>query len=346
MGDGFYRSLRLFMTASLALAVLFVRATPLAAGWNSPALVVAEVSEERLPAKELPGANVLGGTPSSQPSSNASPSSDSDASQPATIDSGESQPGGAADPEMDTDDQTVPEPMASDSTPTPSATSTLNAQSITPQSAGDVPVPTPGAEPTTPPPALDVSAIGPTADLGAESLESEIKRAGSPARVASMRLTEQARRELAQGAGDVAMRDLSHAVSIDPGNPFEYYYLGRVYLSRKNYAQALTFFQRAELGFAARPDWLGETLTYEGACEEELGHMPDAARAYQRAVASAPGNFRAAAGYGRLGANIVQPAALEAPPPLTTDAAGPPLAAPPAPAPDEEPAPPPNDPTR
>ena len=106
--------------------------------------------------------------------------------------------------------------------------------------------------------------------------------------------------ELAAGQTDDALRDLGRAVSIDPGNPFEYFYLGRAYLARGNYGQSLTFFQRAEIGFAARPDWLGETIGFEGACYEELGRTTDGALAYRRALGSAPNNLRARVGYSRL----------------------------------------------
>jgi tetratricopeptide (TPR) repeat protein len=179
----------------------------------------------------------------------------------------------------------------------------------------------------------------PGPELDATSLASEIKHAATPARAASLRLTEQAREELADGAGDGALRDLGRAVSIDPGDPFEYYYLGRVYLARKNYTQALTFFQRSELGFAGRPDWLGETLTFEGACDEELGRTPDAAKAYQRAVAAAPDNLRARLGYGRLSPDLAPATGLDAAPPAMGEAPAPPPVAAPGPPPAEAPPP-------
>jgi hypothetical protein len=187
---------------------------------------------------------------------------------------------------------------------------------------------------TGPPPALDVSTISTSRDLGTIALDHEIQQAASPARAASLRLTEQARKELASGAMDGALRDLARAVSIDAGDPFEYYYLGRAYFLRRNYPQALTFFQRSRLGFGGRPEWLGETLSYEGMCDEELGKPEDAARAYQHAISIAPGNFRARIGYGRLSASIAPPTSLDSPPPdeqgappaPSADAAAPPPA--------------------
>jgi len=151
-----------------------------------------------------------------------------------------------------------------------------------------------------PPPALDLGAMQSGPDLSSSSLAGEFKKADTPARAAALRVTEQARVELAAGKTDDALRDLGRAVSIDPGNPFEYFYLGRVYIARGNYAQALTFLQRAELGFGARPDWLGETIGFEGACDEELGRSTDGALAYRRALGAAPNNLRARVGYSRL----------------------------------------------
>ncbi|MEA2679438.1 MAG: hypothetical protein QOK03_1160, partial [Candidatus Binataceae bacterium] len=58
-------------------------------------------------------------------------------------------------------------------------------------------------------------------DLAAASLDGEIKKADTPARMAALRVTEQARVNLAAGKTDDAIRDLGRAVSIDPGNPFE-----------------------------------------------------------------------------------------------------------------------------
>jgi tetratricopeptide (TPR) repeat protein len=151
--------------------------------------------------------------------------------------------------------------------------------------------------------------------LGDESLDPEINKAIIPALAASLRLTESARKQFGDGEVDGAMRDLARAVSLDPSNAFAYYYLGRAYLIRKNYTQALTFFRRAEIGFDGRHDWTAETLSYEGICDEELGKPTDAAQAYQRALAVSPNNFRARVGYGRL-ASIAGPIEnVDAPPP-------------------------------
>ena len=324
---------------SVSLGILLLGYLPFAmcaapgesAAATAPGIRLALVSEEPIPAADLPTTSPGNVAPSPGPSSVASPSA------------GGAPPAGEGD-SNEYDDSTagsdenkdVPEPMAPNAEPTANSAASPDAGA----GASQALAPVGAASGEAPPPALDLSAVTPAPDLGAASLASEVRHAASPGLAASIRITEQARRELADGDADTALRDLGRAVSIDGGNPFAYYFLGRVYLARRNYSQALTFFQRAELGFAPRPDWRGETLSFEGACEEELGRGPDAAKAYQEAVADAPGNFRALAGHGRLGASVAQPTALEVPPtaldapaPAAGDAQPPPLTSPPAPPP-------------
>jgi tetratricopeptide (TPR) repeat protein len=171
-------------------------------------------------------------------------------------------------------------------------------------------------------------------DLSSVSLTDQIKQAQTPARAAALRVTEQARVDLAAGKTDEAMRGLGRAISIDPGNSFEYFYLGRANIARGNFQQALTFFKRAEIGFSGQSDWLGETIGFEGACYEELGQQTDAALAYRRALSSAPGNLRARVGYSRLSGYLPNSAAADASAVPAGEAPPPPerTAAPPAPA--------------
>jgi len=181
----------------------------------------------------------------------------------------------------------------------------------------------PNSNPPGPPAALDVSAVTTAPDPSDASLDPEIKIARSPSLAASMRLTEEARKDLAAGKTDEAIRTLGRAISIDPADPFEYFYLGRSYMARKNYAQAITFLKRAEMGLGARPEWYGAIEAYEGACYEVLGKTVEAARAYQRAVGAAPNNLMARVGYSRLAASLPQPANMPAAPPAEQAEAGP-----------------------
>jgi tetratricopeptide (TPR) repeat protein len=210
-------------------------------------------------------------------------------------------------------------------------------------SPGQANAPTQGADaqatPSGPPPALDISAISTGPDLASTSLEAEIGKADNPALAASLRYTEDARKQLGAGKIDDALRSLSRAISIDPGNAFAYFYLGRGNLMRKNYDQALIFFRRAESGFGSRPEWLGEAMSFEGACDEELGHADKAEKAYQQALAAAPNNLMARIGYGRLAAINGPIGNLDAPPP-EQDLSAPDSGWEPAPAPLESPPPP------
>jgi hypothetical protein len=199
-----------------------------------------------------------------------------------------------------------------------------------------------GPAATEPPPALDTSTLTAGPELGNASLQPEINNAVAPALAASLRLTEGARKQLAVGLTDDAMRELARAVSLDPSDAFAYYYLGRGYLQKKNYEQALTFFRRAEIGFSGRADWSAEVLSYDGACDEELGKPTDALQAYQRALAASPNNLRARVGYGRLAAVAGPVGNLNESPPEQDLSALPP-GAPPDSAPSEQTPPPPPD---
>jgi Tetratricopeptide repeat len=188
------------------------------------------------------------------------------------------------------------------------------------------------------PPAMDIGSLTPTPQISDSSLEPLINAAPTPARAASLRITEDQRVELERGHVDDAVRELEHAVSIDPSNSYAYFYLGRAYIARKGYAQALTFFKRAEIGLASNSAWLGEIYAFEGLSLEESGKSTEAEAAYQKALAATPGNLTARVGATRLAAFAPAPPAgapvadAAQPAPDADDAA--------QPAPDEDEAPP------
>jgi len=191
-----------------------------------------------------------------------------------------------------------------------------------------------------PPPALDVSTVSAGPDLSDSSLAPEIAKATTPALAASLRFTEEARRQLAEKKTDEAIRTLARAVSIDPGNPFEYFLLGRSYVAKRNCQQAMTFFKRAEIGFVSRPDWLAETLSREGACYEEAGQLSAAAKAYSQALSAAPNNVMARVGYGRVAPNVPASGNVDPTAPNVDSAPPPPDGSADKPAPAEPPPPP------
>lgn len=188
-------------------------------------------------------------------------------------------------------------------------------------------------------PAIDAGSIATTPDVSDASLAPLIDSAPTPARAASLRITEQERLELERGHTNDAIRELGRAVSIDPSNSYAYFYLGRAYIARKDYAQALTFFKRAEIGVAANSAWLGETYAFEGVCLEQESKSAEAVAAYQKALAASPGNLTARVGVTRLSAFMPASTTASAP---QTNLDQPAPAEPDTPsAPDEQPAPPP-----
>jgi Tetratricopeptide repeat len=204
------------------------------------------------------------------------------------------------------------------------------------------PEPTPIAMPTDEAP-IGIGAVTPTGQISDQPLGAAIAAAqDNPARAASIRLADHARAELLAGRGEDAIRTLSRAMSVDPSDPFAYLYLGRAYIAKKDYTQAMTFLKRAEIGFGHDPNWLGETLAFEGLTYELSDHLLAAEAAYQQALAASPGNLMARVGYTRTSSNL-EPTEAASP-----EAAPPESAAPPPPesgaapsAPEEPPAPPP-----
>lgn len=200
--------------------------------------------------------------------------------------------------------------------------------------------PTPSAVPTPPAP-VGIGEVAPALQISNLSLKPLIAQALAPAMAASLTITDRAREQILNSHPNRALHLLNDALSIDPSNSYAYLYLGRAWLEEKNYAQALTFFKRAESGFASNPGWLGETLAFEGLTYEESGQNAQAEQAYAQALQASPGNLMARVGYTRLGiysnaaAGALSPAAVASeavPPPVEAPAPPPPPSKPPGPA--------------
>ena len=270
--------------------------------------VLAELQEESIPAQDLaapsPGA-VTSPNAAASPAADTSPDTNSDSGEWIAVPAGKTAPAGRAIP--------VSNPILPPAQQPP----------VTPAEIA---------------PAIDVGSIATTPEISDSSLAPLIASAPTPARAASLRITEQERVDLERGHTDDAIRELAHAISIDPSNSYAYFYLGRAYIARRDYGQAQTFFRRAEIGVASNSAWLGETYAFEGVCLEQAGKSADAAAAYQKALAASPGNLTARVGVTRLSAFMPASASASAP------AADPDEAAPAdpdaQPASDEAPAPP------
>ena len=186
---------------------------------------------------------------------------------------------------------------------------------------------------------LEAGSVTPSLRVSDSSIQDAIDKEQNPARAASMRIAEQARTELLDGHPEQASRGLQRAVEIDPSDPYAYFYLGRVYITEKNYPQAMTFLKRAEIGFGnGNPLWLSETLAFEGLAYEESGRDTAAAAAYQQALQVNSGNLMARVGYTRLAPAPVAPEAAppggaDQPPPIGEAVPPPPAEAPPPPPP-------------
>jgi tetratricopeptide (TPR) repeat protein len=150
---------------------------------------------------------------------------------------------------------------------------------------------------------LEVGSIAPQIQISDGSLDSLIQRVhtAQPALAASLRMTDQAREQILNHHEDDAIQTLTGAMSIDGGDPYAYFYLGRAYLEKKKYDQAVTFLSRAENRLGDNPQWLGETLAFEGLANEQAGQTPQAIACYQKALVAVPGNLMARVGLSRLG---------------------------------------------
>jgi hypothetical protein len=273
-------------------------------------IVLAELQEQSIPAQDL-AAPSPGTAPS--PGVSASPAAATNANPESNPESGQwiAVPAGKAPPAEVEAPAANPVPPAAQAAP---------------------PVPADIA------PAIDVGSIAAAPQISDASLAPLIDTAPTPARAASLRITEAQRIELERGNTNDAIRQLAYAISIDPSNSYAYFYLGRAYDERKSYGQALTFFKRAEIGLASNPVWLGETYAFEGLSLEQAGRTAEAAAAYQKALAASPGNLTARVGLTRM--SPIVPAATTAAAPATALDQPAPAEPEAAPAPDEAPAPP------
>jgi TolA-binding protein len=183
---------------------------------------------------------------------------------------------------------------------------------------------------------LGIGAVNPQLQVSDRPLAATIREASTPSMAASIRIVDHARENILGGRPGDAIQELAHALSIDPADAYAYFYLGRAWLAKRDYTQAMTFLKRAEIGFGSNPEWLGETLAFEGLTYEESGQLDAARTAYQTAMDAEPGNLMARVGCTRLGPQSVPTPGVAEP----NGASGPSGDWEPAP-PEEAPAPPP-----
>jgi tetratricopeptide (TPR) repeat protein len=77
----------------------------------------------------------------------------------------------------------------------------------------------------------------------------------SPRALASLKLTDQGRRHIEAGQADSAIRVLEQAISLNPGNGQNYYYLSEAWLMKGFAAKARQFNHLAESNLSGDKEW-------------------------------------------------------------------------------------------
>ncbi len=114
------------------------------------------------------------------------------------------------------------------------------------------------------------------------------ERKSAPAKtgqqMASLELTERGRRTLDEGRVDQALSLLQQALSLDPRNPYAYYYLGKARYIRKEYEGILTPLEQARVYFLKERVWLSRVHTLRGQTFEALNRREEALVEFQKAM--------------------------------------------------------------
>ena len=112
----------------------------------------------------------------------------------------------------------------------------------------------------------------------------------SPQRIASVRMTERARRLLRSGNYARALTELEKGLSTDGSNPYAHYYLAVAHHQLGNFRASLDFLEVAEAILGHDLPWLVQTLVLRGDNLRALGRFGPAKAAYRRALAMDPAN--------------------------------------------------------
>ncbi|MGH7847809.1 MAG: tetratricopeptide repeat protein [Candidatus Binatia bacterium] len=141
----------------------------------------------------------------------------------------------------------------------------------------------------------------PTAALPDDSsLVAKISPQTSPRRAASLRLTEEGKKMLANEDYRRALGSLERSIAIDSSNPYNYYYLAKAHYHLARYQESLNFLDVAESRLVNEPYWLAETLALRGENFRALGFFQRAESSYTQALKLNPGNKIAGEGMSRL----------------------------------------------
>lgn len=105
---------------------------------------------------------------------------------------------------------------------------------------------------------------------------------------ASLRLTEKAREQIQGAQYTSAMDTLNKALSLDPQNPFTYYFLALGYHQKSEYKKSNNFLEKAKQLFLSFPYWKAESYRLAGLNWEKLGNAAMARKNFKKAKAIYP----------------------------------------------------------
>ena len=95
---------------------------------------------------------------------------------------------------------------------------------------------------------------------GQEQVQPESEQTPDPRTMASLQLTEQGRRLVKAGKSDQAIRVLEQAISLNPDNGQNYYYLAEAWLLKGVITEAKKFNQLAEIHLKEDPRWIQRVI--------------------------------------------------------------------------------------
>ena len=117
-----------------------------------------------------------------------------------------------------------------------------------------------------------------------------MEQGSSPQRIASVRMTEGARRLLRSGQYTRALSELEKSLSVDGTNPYAHYYIALSHHRLRNYTSSLNFLDASQAVLGHDRPWLVQSLVLRGDNLRALGRFAPATAAYRRALAMDPTN--------------------------------------------------------
>jgi tetratricopeptide (TPR) repeat protein len=93
-----------------------------------------------------------------------------------------------------------------------------------------------------------------------EQVEPESVQEPDPRTLASLQLTEQGRRLVEAGKSDQAIRVLEQAISLNPDNGQNYYYLAEAWLLKDVVSEAKKFNELAEIHLKDSSQWMQRVI--------------------------------------------------------------------------------------